>query len=235
MPMKLTLESIEDLINTIIGEDVIPLIKILYNKDNISEFKLAEMLNVTVNQIRNMLYRLYEQNLVVYMRKKDKKKGWYIYYWSLNQKGIGNSILKTKLKQLDDFKIRIAREQDSQFFVCPNACMRFPIETAMEYEFRCQECGSLMKELDNKKTIENIKNMITTLENEIVILRTIPVKVKKERVPKEKTKKVVKKIVKEKVIKEKKVAKEKKAPKEKPKTVTKKVTKKVSKVKKKKI
>jgi len=232
MPMKLILESIEDLVNTIIGEDVVPLIKILHNKDNISEFKLAEMLNVTVNQIRNMLYRLYEQNLVVYIRKKDKKKGWYIYYWSLNQKGIGNSILKTKLKQLDDFKVRIGREQDSQFFVCPNTCMRFPIETAMEYEFRCQECGSLMKELDNKKTIENIKNMITTLENEIVVLRTIPVKVKKERIPKEKTKKVVKKIV-----KEKKVVKEKKAPKEKSKKevkkATKKVTKKVSKVKKK--
>jgi transcription initiation factor TFIIE subunit alpha len=189
--MKLTLKDIEDLVRAIIGEDVIPLIKILFNKENISEFKLAEMLNITVNQIRNMLYRMYEQNLVVYIRKKDKKKGWYIYYWSLNNKGIENAILKTKLKQLDDLKIRISREQDSQFFVCPNGCMRFPIETAMEYEFRCQECGSLMKELDNKKTIDNIKGMISNLEKEIEDIKNPPV-VKKERVEKKPTKEVKK-------------------------------------------
>jgi transcription initiation factor TFIIE subunit alpha len=189
--MKLTLKDIEDLVRVIIGEDVIPLIKILFNKENISEFKLAEMLNITVNQIRNMLYRMYEQNLVVYIRKKDKKKGWYIYYWSLNNKGIENAILKTKLKQLDDLKIRISREQDSQFFVCPNGCMRFPIETAMEYEFRCQECGSLMKELDNKKTIDNIKGMISNLEKEIEDIKNPPV-VKKERVEKKPTKEVKK-------------------------------------------
>lgn len=210
--MKLTLQAIEDLINNIIGEDVIPLTKILYNKENISEFKLAEMLNITVNQIRNMLYRLYEQNLVVYIRKKDKKKGWYIYYWSLNPKGIENAILKTKLKQLDDLKVRIARERDSQFYVCPNGCMRFPIETAMEYDFKCQECGSLMKELDNKKTIDNIKGMITVLESEIEIIKNPPV-IKKIRKPKEKpkfvkketknviSKKPVKKILPKKVIK----------------------------------
>ena len=224
--MKLALQSIEDLIHIIIGEDVIPLTKILHAKDNISEFKLAEMLNVTVNQIRNMLYRLYEQNLVVYIRKKDKKKGWYIYYWSLNQRGIENTILKTKLKQLEDLKIRISREQESQFYVCPNGCMRFPIETAMEYEFRCQECGSLMKDLDNKKTIDNIKNMITTLETEIEIIRNPPVKVK---IKKEKVSKV--KIKKQKVSKVKIKISIKNVLKEKPK----KEIKKVSKVKKKKI
>jgi len=224
--MKLALQSIEDLIHIIIGEDVIPLTKILHAKDNISEFKLAEMLNVTVNQIRNMLYRLYEQNLVVYIRKKDKKKGWYIYYWSLNQRGIENTILKTKLKQLEDLKVRIGREQESQFYVCPNGCMRFPIETAMEYEFRCQECGSLMKDLDNKKTIDNIKNMITTLETEIEIIRNPPVKVK---IKKEKVSKV--KIKKQKVSKVKIKKSIKNVLKEKPK----KEIKKVSKVKKKKI
>ena len=223
--MKLILQSIEDLILTIIGEDVIPLTKILYNKENVSEFKLAEMLNVTVNQIRNMLYRMYEQNLVVYMRKKDKKKGWYIYYWSLNQKGIKNAILKTKLKQLDEFKVRINREQESQFFVCPNGCMRFPIETAMEYDFKCQECGSLMKELDNKKTIDNIKNLIATLESEIELIQNPPVK---EKPKKEKVEK--KKSVKENVPKKKEIIKPKKE------KVVKKIVKKViSKIKKKKL
>lgn len=192
--MKLTLQAIEDLIRNIIGEDVIPLVKILYNRENVSEFKLAEMLNITVNQVRNMLYRLYEQNLVFFIRKKDKKKGWYIYYWSPNLKGTENAILKTKIKQLDDLKVRLTREQESQFYVCPNSCIRFPIETAMEYEFKCQECGALMKELENKKTIDNIKNMVINLEAEIESLKNpIPKKVKGHKPKKEKSKKTIKK------------------------------------------
>lgn len=164
--MKLTNTSLDELVTTIVGEDVLPLVHILRNKDNISEFKLAEMLNITVNQVRNMLYRLNEQNLVNFIRKKDKKKGWYIYYWSINKKSVQGAFLKVKQKQLEDLKARLARESEGMFYVCPMGCMRLPMETAMEYEFRCQECGTLMKEQDNQKTISNIKKMIADLEQE---------------------------------------------------------------------
>ena len=97
--MKLTNTSLTELVTVTVGEDALPLINILKDKNNISEFKLAEMLNVTVNQIRNMLYRLNEKNLVNFMRKKDKKKGWYIYYWSLNKKSIEGAMQKVKNKQ----------------------------------------------------------------------------------------------------------------------------------------
>src|SRR3989338_4339169 len=165
--MKITLKSLEDLVITIVGEDVLPLVRILWGKNNISEFKIAEMLNVTVNQVRNMLYRLNEQNLVDFIRKKDKKKGWYIYYWSLNKKSIGGALLRVKNKQLEDLKARLGKEQESLFYVCPNGCMRLSMDIAMEHEFRCQECGTLMKEQDNQKTIANIKKMITDLEIEL--------------------------------------------------------------------
>ena len=184
--MKLTNTSLDELVLTTVGEDVLPLIHILRNKNNISEFKLAEMLNVTVNQIRNMLYRLNEQNLVDFIRKKDKKKGWYIYYWSLNQKSMQGSLLKVKNKQLEDLKTRLAKEQESLFYVCPNACMRLSMDVAMEHEFRCQECGTLMKEQDNQKTIANIKKMITDLEVELTQPVTEP---RAKRVSKKKEKK----------------------------------------------
>ncbi len=165
--MKLTSTSLDELVTVTVGEDVLPLMHILKSKNNISEFKLAEMLNVTVNQIRNMLYRLNEQNLVTFIRKKDKKKGWYIYYWSLNKKSVEGAILKVKNKQLEDLKSRLGKEQEGMFYVCPNGCMRLSMDTAMEHEFRCQECGTLMKEQDNQKTIANIKKMITDLEQEL--------------------------------------------------------------------
>lgn len=215
--MKISNTSLDELIMTLIGEDVLPLVHILQNKNNISEFKLAEMLNVTVNQIRNMLYRLNEQNLVNFIRKKDKKKGWYIYYWSLNEKSLENSSLKVKYKQLEDLKTRFARESEGMFYVCPMGCMRLSMEQAMEYEFRCQECGTLMKEQDNQKTISNIQKMITDLEQELKAPQEEKLKksAEKKKVPEKKEslkiavkkKAAVKKIIPKKEVKKKSVKK----------------------------
>ena len=68
--MKLDNELLEQLMADLVGDDVLPLVRILAKKRNVSEFKLAEMLNVTVNQIRNMLYRMNAHNLVSSIRKK---------------------------------------------------------------------------------------------------------------------------------------------------------------------
>ncbi|RME54734.1 hypothetical protein D6777_02905, partial [Candidatus Woesearchaeota archaeon] len=133
----------------------------------VSEFKLAEDLNITVNQIRNMLYRLHKHNLVSFIRKKDKKKGWYIYYWTLNLNNTKDTLLNYKKQQLEDFKARLEREQSSTFYVCPNRCRRYPIETAMEMDFRCEECGELVLEQNNSRTILNIKERIKELEAEV--------------------------------------------------------------------
>ena len=221
--IKLTNTSLDELVLTTVGEDVLPLIHILRNKNNISEFKLAEMLNVTVNQIRNMLYRLNEQNLVDFIRKKDKKKGWYIYYWSLNKKSIEGALVRVKNKQLEDLKVRLGKEQESMFYVCPNGCMRLAMDAAMEHEFRCQECGTLMKEQDNQKTIANIKKMITDLE---VDLTPEVAEVKTKKTPSKKEKKAPVKVVKKEEAKKPSTIKKlpvKKAVKKKPIVVKKKL------------
>ncbi|HLC22696.1 MAG TPA: hypothetical protein VJJ79_02895 [Candidatus Nanoarchaeia archaeon] len=199
--MKLSNEMVEDLARELVGDDVLPLVRLLLKKDNVSEFKLAEDLNVTVNQTRNMLYRMNEHNLVSFLRKKDKKKGWYIYYWSLNRRSVANAMKKQKSQQLEMLKERLGREQESVFYVCPTGCMRMKMEHAMEVEFRCQECGALLQEQNNQKTIANIQRMIDDIEK--VVLqeeekRQIP---KKQLVKKKSFKKAVKKLVKAKVKK----------------------------------
>jgi len=165
--MKLTQKAIEEVVIMLAGDDTPPLINLLRDKNNVSEFKLAERMNITVNQVRNMLYRLHKHNLVFFTRKKDKKKGWYIYYWTLNTKNIKDARFELKKKQLLDFKKRLGKESASHFFVCPNKCSRLTMENALEVDFRCQECGSLMGQQDNQKTIENIKKRIIELEAEI--------------------------------------------------------------------
>jgi len=236
----------DELICSIAGEDVPPLIALLKNKRNVSEFKLAEALNVTVNQVRNMLYRLYNHNLVSFVRKKDKKKGWYIYYWTLKMKSTKEAMVDMKRKQLYDFKKRLKKEEDNSFFVCPNRCMRKKFEEAMEYDFRCQECGQLMIQQNNSRTIENIRVRIEELEEELgskIVDETRPKRKtkKKKAIKKKPTKKktVKKKTIKKKSTKKKAIKKKptkKKPAKKKPikkKTVKKKATKKKMAVKKK--
>src|SRR3989344_7205070 len=109
--MNLLDKVIEDFLTENIGKDVIALYQLLNGKAPISEFVLAEKLNLTVNQVRNMLYRMYTFTLVDFTRKKDKKKGWYIYYWDFYLKRALDAALAHKEKRLGILKELLKREE----------------------------------------------------------------------------------------------------------------------------
>ena len=165
--MKISNQLIDEVIINVAGEDVIPLVKVLKNKKNVSEFKLSEKIGLEINTTRNMLYRLYHSNLVSFVRRKDKKKGWYIYYWTFNMKRIRNLVLEIKRKKIESLKEKLDNEKSHQFFICPNMCMRMEFDNATEFDFKCAECGELMNIQDNTTTIENIEKEIKKLEKEI--------------------------------------------------------------------
>jgi transcription initiation factor TFIIE subunit alpha len=174
--MRVSNKTIDEVIKEIAGEDVIPLVNLIKKKKNISEFKIAEMMNVNVNVVRNMLYRLYHNNLVSFVRKKDKKKGWYIYYWTFNMKRIGGLLEDIKRKKIDKLQERLEREKNNFFFSCPNNCIRLDFEKAMDYGFKCPECGSLMLQEDNVKKIREIEDEIEKLTGNIKIKKTGKIK-----------------------------------------------------------
>ncbi|MEM4264010.1 MAG: transcription factor [Candidatus Woesearchaeota archaeon] len=165
--MKLSDKEIEDIASKVAGEDVIKLIKTLKNKKNVSEFKLAEALKTEINLTRNMLYRLYDANLVSFIRKKDKAKGWYIYYWTFNKDRIQYIAKQLKNQRLDQLKERLAKEKSSNFFTCKNTCIRLNFEQATDFEFKCPECGELLEQIDNTKKILEIEKEIKKLEGEL--------------------------------------------------------------------
>ena len=165
--MRLSNKIIEATIADVAGEDVIPIVHFLKNKKNISEFKIAEAIKKEINKTRNMLYRLQEANLVSFIRKKDKKKGWYIYYWTFKPKMIKHIIISLKKAKLIKLKDRIAREKSSHFFICQNKCIRLDFEQAMNFEFKCPECGEIMNQEDNLENIRLIEEEIKKIENEL--------------------------------------------------------------------
>jgi transcription initiation factor TFIIE subunit alpha len=156
-----------EVVREVAGQDVLPLVKALRNKSNVSEFKLADAIRQEINLTRNMLYRLYDHNLVTFTRKKDKKKGWYIYYWTFNPKRVKELALNLKKNKVERMRERLSREQSTNFFMCANKCVRLDFDQATEFEYKCPECGEILQQEDNSKTIENLKIEIERLQKEI--------------------------------------------------------------------
>jgi len=165
--MRLSSKIIEEVVMDLAGEDVVKLVNILKDRNNVSEFKLADSMKEEVNKVRNMLYRLHDFNLVSFVRKKDKKKGWYIYYWTFNTKRIKDLILLIKQKKLTKLKERLERERANKFYSCNNKCIRLDFDQSINFEFKCPECGQLINEEDNLLYIKNLEKEIENVEKEL--------------------------------------------------------------------
>ncbi|OIO62385.1 hypothetical protein COT48_00200 [Candidatus Woesearchaeota archaeon CG08_land_8_20_14_0_20_47_9] len=164
---RLSAKQVEEVIAQTAGDDVIPLVKTLRARRNVSEFKLADSMHCEVNRVRNMLYRLYRSDLVSCIRKKSKSKGWYVYYWTFKNDRLRHLFKEVKQRRLDSLREMVKREKDTNFFICPNKCMRIDFEQAVNFEFKCPECGELMTQLDNSECVRKLENEIKYLESPV--------------------------------------------------------------------
>ncbi len=164
--MRLTNKLITETISEAIGEDALPIVEFLRNKKNISEFIVAEKTKIEIHAVRNILYRMQKLNLATYKRKKDSKKGYYISYWTFNVKRIKDLAVELKKEKLEKLKERLKKEEANKncFFICQNACVRLDFEESTEQGFRCPECGSLLIQQDNTRTIDYLKERIKEMK-----------------------------------------------------------------------
>ncbi|MDO8510870.1 MAG: transcription factor [Nanoarchaeota archaeon] len=165
--MRLTQKKIEEIMLSILGEEGLPLVKELSGKQNVSEFELADKLKKDIKIVRKMLYLLYNHNLVSFIRKKDKIKGWYIYYWTLQPESIKFSYIKRKKELLGKLQQRLEEESKELFFTCPNRCVRLNFDQAMDFEFHCPECGELLSQENNAERVETLRKKVGETEAEL--------------------------------------------------------------------
>ena len=180
-------KAIEEAVAKVAGEEGRKIYFILKEKENVSEFILADKLNLTINQTRNILYAFDKYGLVSSTRKKDRKKGWYIYFWTFNPYKAEDLIISIKKKKLEKYKMIIEKEKNNVYYVCSKDSIKLNFETAFEHQFQCPECGQLMQPEESEKIILKLKNEIGILDEEINKL----VKKREERVfeePEEKRK-----------------------------------------------
>lgn len=231
---------LKNIVEDIVGKQSVPIIDLLLGKKDVNEFQIAKKLNLTINQTRNILYKLSDFGLVSFIKKKDKRKGWYIYFWTLN---IFQSLdlLEKKLKnELENLENELKNRKQNRFYNCETCSIEVNEETALINDFTCPECEEIYQLADNTeiikelgKKIEKIKKQIQSVSSEkqteeekiekgrekkrkkaekIKKKKSIRCKKKKEKKPrkKSKTKKQVKKKTKKKPIKKARTSKKSK-------------------------
>ena len=110
-------------------------------KKNVNEFLIAKKLNMTINQTRNILYKLADKGLVYFMRKKDLKSGgWYTYFWTLDDYKCLVSYQATLLKEIEIQESIFLIRKTKQFYVCKTCGVEVMEEQAILHDFTCSEC-----------------------------------------------------------------------------------------------
>lgn len=184
------------------GKKSVLILEILFKKDLVNENILSKKTKIPINEIRSILYELSSKGLVGFIRKKDKRKGWFIYFWFLKEEETLNKIKEEVIKEIDDYRNKLIQRQKERFYYCNTCKHEVGEEKALAEEFVCPECATPYDIVDNKKFIEEINRNILKREKELLeVQKEINIDKEKslrEKLKKDKTKKIKKKINKKK-------------------------------------
>lgn len=160
------IKLLKDIVTSVIGQAGGKIVDLLYDKKNVNEFLIAKKLALTINQTRNVLYKLADEGLVSFIRKKDSKKGgWYTYFWTLNS---GKSLVKFKARlvaNIEDLKTKINIRNAGRFFICPNCHIEYDESNALLHNYTCPECGEPLQLKDNSAEVESMNKDVVKLES----------------------------------------------------------------------
>jgi len=158
---------LETVIGNVGGKQAVEILKILEGTKNVNEFLIAKKLGVTINQVRNTLYQLSNHRLITFIRKKDNRKGWYTYYWTLNKKRSLEFLKQEIEKERNELLNKLKSRETKRFYFCKTCVVDVSEETALNHDFTCQECGSIYELKDNTTMIKELKVFIEKKEKQI--------------------------------------------------------------------
>jgi transcription factor E len=196
---EITISLLKDVIRKIAGKNTEEVVDILYEKQNVNEFKIAEKLKRSINEVRNILYKISSFNIISSTRKKDKKKGWYTYFWTLDVEKALETLRKLKQNEIDLFEHVVKSRKTKNFYVCEADNIEMSEETALLHSFLCPECNELMQPVNEDKKvkemvvrIENSKKELAIIQKELDAIRVISSKAASRKDKREKKKEKIK-------------------------------------------
>lgn len=162
---------LHDLVEEMAGVDSGRIVEILFGKKDVNEFLIAKKMELTINQVRNILYKLSADGLVSFIRKKDKRKGWYIYYWTLKTEKCLVKLEQALMKKIEGLNGILNSRETKRFYVCKPCSMEVSEEKALENGFSCEECAEVYELSDNSGPIRETKAKVTRTEKELELIR----------------------------------------------------------------
>ena len=169
---------LNEAIFSIIGKQGEEIVNFLEEKKYINEFLIAKKLNITINQARNLLYRLSEHGIVSSTRKKDKKKGWYTYFWKLESLRTLEYLREIITKKKEQARHQIDSRTMKTFYICERCNIEHNEENALLHDFTCSECGNVFTVRDNSKVLKELNKNYEKQKKQI---ETIDLEIKEEK------------------------------------------------------
>ncbi|OLS13223.1 MAG: transcription factor IIE (TFIIE) subunit alpha [Promethearchaeota archaeon CR_4] len=155
----------------IAGKDGMKIGQYLFqNSVEVTDEELADKTAIKLNLVRKILYKLNENKLAKFRRVRDKKSGWFIYYWSHDFDRIVELVTMKQRKVLRKLQSRLDFEQENMFFVCSQKCNdeRYSFDEAVELTFACPNCRGKLEFQQNEPIKNLLKQKIEALKAEIV-------------------------------------------------------------------
>ncbi len=162
---------LKEVISLVAGKQSEDIINILDTQKYINEFVIAKKLNLTINQARNILYKISDHGLVSSIRKKDKRKGWYTYFWKIEILKSLEFLRENLLKKIENTEHQMKSRETKRFYVCPRCHIELNEENALINNFTCNECGSILVLKDNTKLIKDLRKNKERLEKDLGIVK----------------------------------------------------------------
>ena len=181
----MTQKFLNEALSSVVGKQGEELLEMLDDKKYVNEFLIAKKLNITINQARNILYRLSDKGLVSSIRKKDKRKGWYTYFWKielLKSLFFLREMLSEKISQIEH---QIKSRETKRFYFCDRCHVEYNEENSLFHDFICDECGNVLVFKDNEKLLKDLKKELQKFDNQ---RKEIDVEISKEKEKLEKKK-----------------------------------------------
>jgi transcription factor E len=162
---------LHDLVEEMAGEDTGRIVEILFGKKDVNEFLIAKKMELTINQVRNILYKLSAEGLVSFIRKKDKRKGWYIYYWTLKTEKCLVKLEQSLSSKIGTLNGILHERENDRFYTCAPCAIEVTEEKALEHGFSCEECADVYELSDNSRPIRDTKAKITRTGKELEMIQ----------------------------------------------------------------
>lgn len=182
---------LKEVVAIAVGKPAEGIVDLLDSDKYINEFIIAKKLDLTINQTRNILYKISDYGLVSSIRKKDKKKGWYTYFWKIEVLKSLEFLKENVLKNLNQLRNQIKSRETKRFYHCERCNIEYNEENAMLHDFTCNECGEVFTVRDNEKVLKEFKkneekfvNKLKLIEDEIAIEKSKLEKVKMKEIKK---------------------------------------------------